>query len=78
MDAKEGNSSDNNLRQRASVRKCRDQISLSDTPKLSRLMLSLILENEGHASLPLKVFRIESRGEIPIRGEGCNTPGVCH
>ena len=78
MKADEGNSSDNNLRQRASVRKCRDQISLSDTPKLTSLMLSLILENEGHASLPLKVFRIESRGEIPIRGEGCNTPGVCH
>ena len=68
MDANEGNSSDNSLRQRASIKKCRDQISLSDTPKLSSLMLSLILENEGHASLPLKVFRIESRGEIPIRG----------
>ena len=78
MDANERNSLDNNLRQRASIRTCRDQISLSDTPKLSSLRLSLILENEGHASLPLKVFRIESRGEIPIRGEGCNTPGVCH
>ena len=42
MDAKEGNSSDNSLRQRASIRKCRDQISLSDTPKLSGLMLSLM------------------------------------
>ena len=31
-----------------------------------------------HASLPLKVFRTESRSEIPIRGEGCNTLGVCH
>ena len=41
-------------------------------------MLSLILENGGHASLPLKAFRTESQGEIPIRGEGCNTPGVCH
>ena len=46
--------------------------------KLCSLRLSLILENEGHASLPLKVFRIESWGEIPIRGEGCNTLGVCH
>ena len=41
-------------------------------------MLSLMLENGGHASLPLEVFRTESRGEIPIRGEGRNTPGVCH
>ena len=78
MDANERNSSDNNLRQRESIRKCCDQISLSDTPKLSSLRLSLILENEGHASLPLKVFRIESRGEIPIRGEGYNTLGVCY
>ena len=41
-------------------------------------MLSLMLENGGHASLPLKVFRTESQGEIPVRGEGYNTPGVCH
>ena len=67
-----------NLLRRASIKKCLDPISLSDTPNLCSLRLSLILENEGHASLPLKVFRIESRGEIPIRGEGCNTPGVCH
>ena len=32
----------------------------------------------GHVSLPLKVFRIESRDAIPLRGEGCNTLGVCH
>ena len=61
-----------------SIRKCLDQISLSDTPKLSSLTLSLILENGWHASLPLKVFRTESQGEIPVRGEGYNTPGVCH
>jgi hypothetical protein len=29
-----------------------------------------------HASLLLKVFRSESRDEILLRGEGCNTPGV--
>jgi hypothetical protein len=29
-----------------------------------------------HASLPLEVFRSESRDEILLRGEGCNTPGV--
>ena len=55
-----------------------DQISLSDTPKLSSLRLSLMLENGWHASLPFKVFRNESRGEIPIRGEGCNTLGDSH
>ena len=66
-----------NLLRRASIRKCLDQISLSDTLKLSSLRLSLILENGGHASLPLKVFRTESRGEILVRREGCNTPGVC-
>ena len=30
------------------------------------------------SSLLLKVFRIESRDAIPLRGEGCNTPGVYH
>ena len=54
------------------------QISLSDTPKLSSLMLSLMLENGWHASLPLKVFHTKSQGEIPIRGEGYNTPGGSH
>jgi hypothetical protein len=29
-----------------------------------------------HASLLLEVFRSESRDEILIRVEGCNTPGV--
>jgi hypothetical protein len=32
--------------------------------------------HELHASLPLEVFRSESRDEILLRGEGCNTPGV--
>jgi hypothetical protein len=26
----------------------------------------------------MKVFRPESRDAILLRGEGCNTPGVCH
>jgi hypothetical protein len=30
-----------------------------------------------HAYLLLEVFRSESRDEILLRGEGCNTPGVC-
>jgi hypothetical protein len=29
-----------------------------------------------HASLLLEVSRSESRDEILLRGEGCNTPGV--
>ena len=37
-----------------------------------------MLENGWHASLPLKVLRTEYRGEIPRRGEGYNTLGVCH
>ena len=41
-------------------------------------MLSLMLENGWHASLPIKVFRTESRGEIVVKGEGYNTLGVCH
>ena len=32
--------------------------------------------HELHASLLLEVFRSESRDEILLRGEGCNTPGV--
>ena len=57
-----------NLLRIASIRKCLNQISLFDAPKLSSLMLSLMLENGWHASLPLKVFHTESRGEILIRG----------
>ena len=72
------NSSDKIYYEEQISKSCLDQISLSNTPKLSSLMLSLMLENEWHASLPLKVFRTESRGKIPIRGEGCNTPGVSH
>ena len=64
MDAKEGNSLDNNLRRRASIRKCREQLGPSDTLKLSSLMLSLMLETGWQVSLPLKVFRIESRDAI--------------
>ena len=78
MDANEGNSSANNLQRRASIRKCRDQISLSDTPKLSSLMLSLMLETRWHVSLPLKVFHTKSHGEILVRGEGYNNPSVSH
>ena len=55
-----------------------DQISLSDAPKLSSLMLSLILENGWYVSIPLKVFCTKSRGEILIRGEGYNNSGVYH
>jgi hypothetical protein len=39
------------------------------------LTLSLIWTGL-HAALLLKVFRVESRDEILLRGEGCNSPGV--
>ena len=78
MEVNEGNYSDKIYYVEQVLESCLDQISLSDTLKLSSLRLSLILENGGHASLPLEVFRTESRGEIPIRGEGRNTPGVSH
>jgi hypothetical protein len=34
------------------------------------------MDKELHASLLLKVFCSESRDEILLRGEGCNTLGV--
>ena len=37
-----------------------------------------MLETRWQVSLPIKVFRTESRDVIPLRGEGYNTPGVCH
>ena len=78
MEVNERNSSDKIYYEEQILESYLDQISLFDTSKLSSLMLSLMLENGWHASLPFKVFRNESRGEIPIRGEGCNTPGVSH
>ena len=78
MEVNERNSLDKIYYEEQIAESCLDQISLSDTPKLSTLMLSLMLENGWHDSLPLKIFRTESRGEILVRGKGCNTPGVCH
>ena len=78
MEVNERNSSDKIYYEEQISESCLDQISLSDALKLSSLMLSLMLENGWHASLPLKVFRTESRGEILVRGEGCTTSGVYH
>ena len=78
MEVNEGNASDKIHYEEHVSESCLDQISLSDAPKLGSLMLSLMLENGWHASLPLKVFHTKSWGEIPIRGEGYNTPGVSH
>ena len=78
MEVNERNSSNKIYYEEQISESCLDQISLSDTPKLSSLMLSLMLENGWHASLPLKVFHTESRGEIPKKGEGNNTPSVSH
>ena len=78
MEVNERNSSDKIYYEEQILESYLDQISLSDAPKLSSLILSLIFKNGWHASLPLKVFHTESQGEIPIRGEGYNTPGVCY
>ena len=78
MEVNERNSSDKIYYKAQILESCLNQISLFDAPKLSSLMLSLILENGWHASLPLKVFHTESRGEIPKKGEGNNTPSVSH
>ena len=78
MEVNERNSSGKIYYKEQISKSCLDQISLYDTLKLSSQMLSLMLENGWHASLPFKVFRTESRGEIPIREEGCNTLGVIH
>ena len=76
MEVNERNSSDQIYYEEQISENYLTQISLSGTLKLSSLMLSLMLENGWHASLPLKVFRTESRGDILVRGEGCNTLGV--
>ena len=78
MEVNEKNSSDKIDYEEQILESYLDQISLFDTLKLSSIMQSLMLENGWHASLPLKVFRSESRGKIPIRGEGYNTLGVSH
>ena len=78
MEVNEGNSSDKIYYEEQISESYLNEISLSDTPKLSSLMLSLMLENGWHASLPLKVFHTKSHGEILVRGEGYNTLGVCH
>ena len=78
MEVNERNSSDKIYYEEQISESYLDQIRLSDTTKLSSLVLSLMLENGWHASLPLKVFGTESRGEIPIKGEGYNTPSVSH
>ena len=75
MEVNEGNSLDKIHYKEQVSESCLDQINLSNAPKLSRLMLLLMLENEWHASLPLKVFRTESQGEISIRGRAV-TPRV--
>ena len=75
MEANERNSSDKIYYEEQISESYLDQISLSDTPKLSSLMLSLMLETEWQVSLPLKVFQTESRDVIPLRGRAV-TPHV--
>ena len=78
MEVNERNSSDKIYYEEQISESCSDQISLSDAPKLSSLMLSLMFENGWHASFPLKVFRTQSRGKILVRRQGCNTSSVYH
>ena len=78
MEVNERNSLEKIYNEEQILESCLDQISLSDAPKLSSLMLSLMLENGWHASLPLKVFHTKSHGEILVRGEGYNNPSVSH
>ena len=77
MEANEGNSLDKTYYEEQVSESVLTKLA-SDTSKLSSLRLALMLENGGHTSLPLKVFHTKSQGEIPIRGEGCNTSCVCH
>jgi hypothetical protein len=37
-----------------------------------------MLELDNMLLFPWKVLRTESQDAILLRGEGCNTPGVCH
>jgi hypothetical protein len=56
---------------------CSLEKSYSETLAFAPDCLRVIADMDGlHASLPLEVFRSESRDEILLRGEGCNTPGV--
>ena len=56
---------------------CSLEKSYSETLAFAPDCLRVIADMDGlHASLPLEVFRSESRDEILLRGKGCNTPGV--
>jgi hypothetical protein len=48
------------------------------SPPLETTLCYCSYGQELHASLLLKVFRYESQDEILLRGEDCNTLGVCH
>ena len=67
-----------NLLQRASIRKCLDQISLSNTLKLSSLRLSMMLEKWMTCFSSLKSLSHRISGQDSRKGESCNTLGVCH
>jgi hypothetical protein len=77
MEVSEGNSSDKSF--------CIERVSESVLPneplcylKLSSLMRLQMLELGNMLLFPWKVLRTESRDAILLRGEGCNTRGVCH
>jgi hypothetical protein len=60
---------------RTTIRKCLDQISSGDVEVLEPNAIADV-GNLVTCLSSLKVFRSESQDVIPLRGEGCNTPGV--
>ena len=77
MEANEQNSFDKNLLQRTSIESYFDQFGPSDAWMLCSLKLSLVLET-GNMSLFHKSLSSWILGHDSFKGEGCNTPGVCH
>ena len=77
MEDNEGNSFDKNLLQRTSIESYLDQFGPSDAWMLCSLKLSLILET-GNISLFHKSLLSWISGRDYFKGEGCNTPGICH
>ena len=77
MEANEGNSFDKTLPQRTSIESYLGHFGPSNASMLCSLKLSLILET-GNMSLFHKSISSWISGHDSFKGEGCNTPGVCH
>ena len=77
MEVNQRNPFDKNLLQRPSIESCLDQFGPFDAWMLCSLKLSLVLET-GNMSLFHKSLSSWILGRDSFKGEGCNTPGVCH